>query len=653
MVDHEEQQADELDLYLEALQAGQKVDPYPSLPTELTELLGKLVEIQQTSQLNPGFAGGLEERLQKTAAALTNKIESNPIRPWFAGLFKGITNMKPLVSYTLASAAVLAVILLAFILLNQNPGGFPIAQISTQTPTSLATPQSPTSTPEIVVTSAVHPSATSSTPTAITTLVPPTPTLVLPTSAPSLPLLTLWLGSGNGGGGGFTPGSYQFNMTASLSSEVSQAAAYLQRQPAPFNIQQAAQLAARLGLDQPQWYDNVAIQEPRQLVFADSATFDYVDHSVFNFPVGRYYYPPDSYPPADLAARNARAFLDSAGLLNEPYTFTVRGEYVFFYRLLASQPSSHALAGTRSGGPGNGEQTVYESFALVTISPDGRVGMAHFSQPGLDAVGVYPLISSEKAWQILSSAQQNPADASRVYIRVRSTASGNPRIWTRTYQAGQQADIYGPLTILLPSEAAKPPYIRTATGLLVQGSAGSLQSLSQDYHTLVETSMDQAKAIHIWGAIKAEAGYQALELSGWDSQSFDDLWQGTLERGSDKSVLQLADGSIQPLAGQPVDAPNGQKVFVEGFLKDGRLEWTVIQDYVENPPAAQNVNQAVSINEVELAYLAPQTTQMAPNIPDSIAMRTLQPVWCFSGLAANGDLVQVFVQAVDPTLISK
>jgi hypothetical protein len=38
---------------------------------------------------------------------------------------------------------------------------------------------------------------------------------------------------------------------------------------------------------------------------------------------------------------------------------------------------------------------------------------------------------------------------------------------------------------------------------------------------------------------------------------------------------------------------------------------------------------------------------------DSIAVRTLQPVWCFSGQTANSDLIQVFVQAIDPTMINK
>jgi hypothetical protein len=104
-----------------------------------------------------------------------------------------------------------------------------------------------------------------------------------------------------------------------LSNGASQASEYLQRQPAPFNIQQAAVLAASLGLDQPQRYDNVAVQEPRQIVFENSDSFDYIDHSVFNFPAGRYYYSPDSYPPAELAAKNAQAFLTAAGPLNEPY----------------------------------------------------------------------------------------------------------------------------------------------------------------------------------------------------------------------------------------------------------------------------------------------------------------------------------------------
>ena len=634
MENNEEKQANELDRYLEALQAGRSTPPPASLPAEETELLGKLIEMQQSAQLNPAFAGALEKRLQNTASILTRNREINPRFAWLSGLLKGITQMKPILSYSLAGAAVLAIIVLAFVVLGQKPGALPIAQASTQTATSLVTPRPPTSTPEQALTTAAAPSSTASNPTAVPTIVLSTPTLMLPTSAPALPVLAVWLGSGYGGGS-FSPNRYQFGLGTSLSNGISQATAYLQRQPAPFNIQQAAILAAAMGLDQPQWYDNVAVQEPRQLVFENSDSFDYIDHSVFNFPAGRYYYPPDSYPPAELAAKNARAFLASAGLLNEPYTTTVLGEHVFFYRLL------------------EGKQTVYESFALVTISPDGRVGMVHYSQPGLDAIGGYPLISAEQAWQILGSAQQNPADASRVYIRTRSILSGNPRIWTRTYKSGEQADVYTPLTILQPSEANKPLYMRTSNGLVVQGVADSLQSLAQDYRKLVESSMDQAKAIHIWGTIKDEAGYQVLKLAGWDSQSYETLWQGTLERRADVSVLQISDGSTLPLAGLPIETSDGQKVYVEGFIKNGSLEWTVIQDNVETTPPNQNGNQFVSITKVELAYLAPQTTQVEQNMTDSIALRTLQPVWCFSGQAANGDMVQVFVQAIEPTMISK
>ena len=94
-------------------------------------------------------------------------------------------------------------------------------------------------------------------------------------------------------------------------------------------------------------------------------------------------------------------------------------------------------------------------------------------------------------------------------------------------------------------------------------------------------------------------------------------------------------------------------MYVEGFIKNGSLEWTVIQDNVETTPPDQNGNQFVSITKVELAYLAPQTTQVEQNMTDSIELRTLQPVWCFSGRASNGDMVQVFVQAIEPTMISK
>ena len=634
MKNQEEQQADELDLYLDALQSGRPVTPHQSLAEADTKLVNKLVEMQQITQPDPAFASALKKRLQKAASTLPRKREFNPSFSRLSEWLKGIMSMKPIVNYTLAGAVVLAVIILAFVVIQQRPGPQPIAQNSTQTAATRVTPIPPTSTSETVSTTPAGASSTASSPTTVQTVIPPTQSLILPTAAPALPALTAWLGSGNSGGG-FSSGRFQFVLNTSLSNDTSQTTAYLQRVPAPFELQQATSLAANLGLDSPQWYGNVAVQEPRQIVFENSASFDYIDRSVFNFPNGRYYYPPENYPPADLAAANAQAFLNSAGLLNEPFTYTVRGEYVFFYRSL------------------EGQRSVYESFALVTIGPDGRVGMAHVSQPGLDAIGAYPLISTEQAWQILSSAQNNPADASRIYMRVRSTASGNPRIWRRAYQAGQPADLYTPLTILQPAEADKPPYIRTSNGLVVRGAADSLQSLAKDYRALVESSMDQAKAIHLWGTIQDESGYQALELAGWDSQSYDYLWQGTLEKRADLSLLREADGSSLPLAGLPVEVPDGQKVFVEGFVKDGSLEWTVIQDYVENPAPGQNVNQSVSINKVELAYLAPQNTQLEQTMTNSIAVRTLQPVWCFSGQTANSDLIQVFVQAIDPTMINK
>jgi hypothetical protein len=634
MKNQEEEQADELDLYLEALQSGKPAPLHQSLADADTKLVNKLVEIQQATQPNPAFASALKKRLQNTASTLPRKRELNPGFSRLSGWLQGITPLKPALTYALTGAAALAVIILALVVIQKRPEPLAIAQNSTQTTVPRATPVPPTSTFETGSTPPASASSTASSPATAQTVIPPTPALILPTAAPALPALTAWLGSGYGGGG-FSPGGYQFALNTSLSNDASQATAYLQRVPAPFELQQATSLAAKLGLDSPQWYGNVAIQEPRQVAFENSDSFDFIDRSVFNFPNGRYYYPPENYPPADLAAANAQAFLKSAGLLSEPYTYTVRGEHVFFYRSL------------------EGQRPVYESFALVTIGPDGRVGMAHVSQPGLDAFGAYPMISSEQAWQILSSAQENPTDASRIYIRVRSTASGNPRIWTRTYQAGQPADLYTPLTIIQPTEADRPPYIRTSNGLVVREAADALQALAKDYRALVESSMDQAKAIHLWGTIQEEAGYQALELAGWDGQSYDTLWQGTLERRADVSVLRQADGTSLPLAGPPVDAPDGQKVFVEGFVKDGSLEWTVIQEEVENPTPGQNLIQPVTINQVELAYLAPQNTQLEQNTTDSIAARSLQPVWCFSGQTANGDLIQVFVQAVEPSMIKR
>jgi hypothetical protein len=204
---------------------------------------------------------------------------------------------------------------------------------------------------------------------------------------------------------------------------------------------------------------------------------------------------------------------------------------------------------------------------------------------------------------------------------------------------------YAPLTVYMPVSGSDAPYIRI-NGLVVRAEPAQLSALAQEYRSLVESTMDQEAAILVKGTIVDEGSYQSLELTGWEKQVFNQLWQGTIERVGEIGLMHTDDGQSFSLPDLPEDVQDGQRAFVMGFTQEAILEWTIIQDYVESSPPAAETTLLVSIEKVELAYLAPQV-EVNPSSPiDPIAQRTLQPVWHFYGQAANGDQVHIYVQAV-------
>jgi hypothetical protein len=324
-------------------------------------------------------------------------------------------------------------------------------------------------------------------------------------------------------------------------------------------------------------------------------------------------------PAAETVAQAAEDFLEQTWfmtLLNSRYMIEVNRESARFYRVM------------------DGGMRVDPPFAVVTVSPEGRVAILEMHVAYMDAVGQYDLIPAAEAWALVS----DPAAQARISVQVTPAVDGNPPVWGRRYKAGETVRITAPLTIY----AGPTPYIRV-NGLSIHGTTAQLTSLANAYQVLQQATMDTRTPIQIWGMVGPDGS--TLELEGYAEVRQPGMWVGVLRRDGETGILTTDDGLTLELPDLPDDLPDGLRVFVEGESANNRLEWTVIQQAVEGGPGP-GLSLEVIIDQVELGYLAPDGLMLRQNGINDFALQSLQPVWRFSGFTAAGDAVSIYVQAV-------
>jgi hypothetical protein len=681
--EREQLQAEALDAYLSGRQAGRQAARPDAVPADQAGFLDALVDLAEATRPDASFASRLEARLRsaaerrapaRPAAAARHPRPRNALQGLVTTVTERLSSMNRRLVLSTAGVAILALVLFtALVLLTRNkPVGGPgqVAQQPTSTSTAV---HLPTATPTAPAQEVRPPSATPQEtvlPTAGPTTAPQE--TVLPTAGPTvvpqetalptavareriaLPPLAEWSAGGYGGGGmgGPPPSKRTYVLGTALPEGPAQMTVYMQREPVRLTASYGAQMAERLGL-QGQVYQSIALASSanpdeetfrgylavdgaREVMFESAGIVHYTDRNRTSFHEG-YWSMPEGVPPLAQAVSSAEAFLRSAGLLEGEYEIAATGDTLSFYHVL------------------EGQWLLVEPFARVTMWGDGQVGQAQVWPLALDVLAEYPVISAQEAWQILSSGQpdgrvwQNPyraADMPPWGEWSDLVVQNMPRLWVRSYSAGQQMHRFGIPRVWFSTKEGGAPFVAIGD-LVLTGDVGPLTE-----YVLKQYAQGQWMYVHVWGEVQEEGDVQTLRLEGWEPAE-ETFWSGTIQRQDGQGMLVTGDGRTIQVPDLPAEVTDGTQVSVSGGQYGDRLEWSLIQEMsYAVPPAAGTASEVqMTVDQVDLVYLA-----LAPNVIPAerfsdLGLRAVQPVWRFRGHSDSGGAFEVYVQAVSEAYV--
>lgn len=356
----------------------------------------------------------------------------------------------------------------------------------------------------------------------------------------------------------------EINFTAALPQAPDQLTLYINQLSEAVNIQSAREKAASLGVS------GSVYNEPSE------GGSDYIILNVndgwnsvrfFSFPDQFIYTPFYRTMPAvnpgtltfDQRLQAATQYLQAIGLLSVPY---VAGKsetdltQVRFAPLLDGYPVVFGI-GVNPGLWG---------WINVTVNADGAVSQVDYSNHNFQAVGEYPILSAQQAWERFTS------DTELKHSQYAVLAPEQPntyRSWARNYPVNQPLELYGYSYSYEPADAESQP-------LVIFGSwpVSNPQAF---------TPQHPYDFLHVWGQLEESAdGKQYLTVDRWEiSSSTDDSISGTIQRQGDLGLLVSQDRTLL-LPDLPADLPDGAEVWARGVtLPDNsgypKLEWSFIE----------------------------------------------------------------------------
>jgi hypothetical protein len=443
------------------------------------------------------------------------------------------------------------------------------------------------------------------------------------------------------------------NLNTTLPVDAVEAQAW--QQPAvPLDVNRAIAIAGRWGFNGPLYRfatpDESVLDEPVGLEAAPLPA-DLPEFHVFDgtrslvITEGAAYYSDESVPfdfetPHPFAERApaAEAALQSFGLLDFPYSLADGwGHEVWVYREL------------------DGLSTNFPEIS-AGVGENGRLAFASY-QPfdQLAALGMYPLITAEAAWQQIQDGigEDTPFSITPAATQNEVVPESQPsgfKYWPREHQSGQEVHLYTFPTVFLPVDEGLPPLIH-ALNYTVQTDEETSRALADQL----------GKNVHFWGIL--DKNTNTLALAGWEPvlELNPLIKNGTIQWQGEQVVLVDQEGSGFILPDAPADLTDGSavNVFAWAARETGQaypvLDWEGIDTQIagssgeaiaipEVLPPPQTVYEQISINEAELAYYVYPELVSGENGRFQQSYWLL-PVWQFTGLAENGDTVTFTVQA--------
>jgi hypothetical protein len=346
--------------------------------------------------------------------------------------------------------------------------------------------------------------------------------------------------------------------------------------------------------------------------------------------------------PFEQARPIAEAFLNERGLLDFDYQIVQNqygGQEVAFHRLI------------------NGILAAYPEITVMVV-PDDKV-MSVYTQPfsTFTAVGDYPIISAEEAWQL---AQGTP-DYQRVFQSVYTDPAtnepfvegpiGDYRYWPRTYQNGDEIVIYFYPIVYKAVDGSDP---------IIKANEFSVIASSADLQLMADNATQNIRAT---GIVQGDVLYtQSIRLTGIEVIGENQEWQsreGTIRQADGQTYLDTVEGETLILPNAPADLPDGERVYVNGpTIEAGEPNstfiWTGIDRVVEaaeepimiDPvfPTPEPITE-VNVDKVELIYgysYSPPADESSPGLT------WMQLAWRFTGRTDTNEIVELMVQAVSP-----
>lgn len=676
----DEQLANELDLFLTARLNGQ---PLPQVSEELLNDIAFVDSLlETTAQLEPEQLFLADLQAQLAAEAVREQQKTKPVsrpalvsekRPFWENIILTVKEQFTMKRTVFALGAALALFVFAFLAWSAFQGlGAEEPGVIVENPTTesggtaepVETAESGETTESVEV---VEPGETAE---------PVEPTKPVEIAElpvlPSLSNASLGGGFGGGGDGTVAEGSAgpdigltiynplsgtQFVMNATLPIEPASAVVYQQPGGSQFSLDDVSRLASLFGLSGPVYLEQYYIEEGSE--WTPSPVYQVFDGAK-NLAVGTnnlYYYDEaasvfigvggDRPMPFEQALPIAEAFLQQTGLADFPYRIMSQNGYDVEVRRLV-----------------DGREVIFPEIQ-ISVNESGEIwSFSYIPLSGLNALGDYPLRSAEASWQYML---ENGVDYQTVFYQSYPAepfpASEPPAVeefpyWQRTFEAGDEVTLYSyPMVFEAVNGDAAPRIILDY--FLLSGPADQLEAITEYV----------GKQIHVEAVAGEMVGNrQLMELVSWEPIEKEYTFrEGTIQIGEGEAVLVMDDGETVIIPDVPADLNNGERVYVSGWLEEGDrgeeaiFNWqsmgvTVVQpEVIEGEPETMPVDgpfvpftiEEVTIDEVTLEYAVlsiwDEETQTSSYI--------LQPVWQYSGLTNNGDIIEIFVQAIEAEFV--
>lgn len=688
----EQHLADELEQLIQAAQIGKQA-PTTEISQDEANLAARLVDLAQHTEASPAFAADLRARLRKRA----NQIQSNSTTQKKASFWQELSRMLT-GDNTMKRGLALGAILLLIVFVGAavfSSGIFDTGtQVAEVTPLPIATLPEATETEsgeEAVVEPeeepAVEPGNETEEGTAVAVL-PPSELPVLPRFDTQNPMGGMGGGGGDGTAAAGDPvqetsiidGEFDMKMMDPFSGTIftlntalpvdMTTGQVLQRQTEnSVDAATARQIAERYGFTGTLYIETypsdvptdgpgtppvsyIAFDGPRTLRF-DPWSINYTDEAA----AANVDY--SNLQPHPNQAAIAEAFLQERGQLDFPYVLESQESYdVYFYRDINGRHAN-------------------EAEIVVSVNTDGEIMYAFDSvATGWNDLGVYPLISAEQAWQkVLGGVFENniqywmiPADMGDPgMVEPPVISEDEYQYWPRTFTAGNEIHLYEWPQVYRPVDGGTPLLkVRQYT-------------LAADDATLNAMAEVRDQQIHLWGTLNAD---NTITVAGWEPLGeYNPIFQqGVVRREGDQLIFTGIEGGTYILPDAPADIEDGLEVNVFGYgvrdlgLAYPVLDWESIDKYIEYPdmgivepmPIEPGIGDTpfepfrygeVVVNSVALEYAV---TYLWPEVPEGEELMArpsptvvMQPAWAFEGTADNGDIVKMFVQAVDEAYLQQ